>query len=652
MEATESPGFLKRLFMNPLAVRELRVACRSWKLVIILTAYLLLQGAIFSIWVYVQSNTKGMYEDPTSIGSGLFITMSIVLVAIVMLVFPAFSSTAIASEHEKKSFDLLLLTPLSPWEIAIGKFFAAALQSSIFIIATIPLFAIASLFGGIVPSVFFSVLWVLILFSIFISFVGVYASSLVKKAIPAVLVTYAFAFVIGLSILIIFIVMTAARALMAMFAPTLLNMFDPTLSEGIFYMCAMTATWGMYCTFLFVSTTNRLKPSSHNKSTALRLLWTFAAIEIPVQFALYFMLVRISGHDAGYFGLVMAAVYFALILAVPALTAPGEAPVPSRRVRRQMEKMNPALNNVAGRLFFPGGDRGVVHTTVITVMGLLLMAGTAWMCFNELDTRLDDKATLVEDYRAVKGLDNSSMFGAPGLLGPSPAGASAAISARPEAELRETVRIFEKHEFHGFLALLVVLGVTLLLTAQVTWRLTLSGISKTLSGFLTGLIILVWLVVPFIAQLIADSSAKPQDSMVAQFSPIAGGINAISWGKEAGTAAISEGAATKYLGSSAEDFQWRWMTYAATTAAMAAGLLVLNLASRRKVLARIKQLTDGGGVPEPAVEATEQRLQQVLAVVTAPEAATGAMPPPAQEPSPGALPNFDQVVTDEPPKQE
>src|SRR5690606_29252057 len=128
-------------------------------------------------------------------------TMAIVLVIVVMLVFPAFSSTAIASEHERKSFDLLLLTPLAPWEIALGKFFAAGIQASIFLVATVPFFAMANLFGGIDPAVFFAVLWILVLLSVFISFLGVYASSLVTRSIPAVLVTYAFAFVLGLVLL-------------------------------------------------------------------------------------------------------------------------------------------------------------------------------------------------------------------------------------------------------------------------------------------------------------------------------------------------------------------------------------------------------------------------------------------------------------------
>ena len=199
----ETPSLIKRIFMNPIAVRELRVACRGFKLPLILTSYLLVQGAIFSIWISTQYDTQSAtYADPTSIGKGLFITMAIVLVCVVMLVFPAFSSTAIAAEHERKSFDLLMLTPLTPWEIALGKFIAASVQASTFFVATIPLFAMVNVFGGIDPAVFFMTLWILVLLSLLISFIGVYASSLVTKAIPAVLVTYMFAIMLGVILIV------------------------------------------------------------------------------------------------------------------------------------------------------------------------------------------------------------------------------------------------------------------------------------------------------------------------------------------------------------------------------------------------------------------------------------------------------------------
>ncbi|MHC4841414.1 MAG: ABC transporter permease, partial [Planctomycetota bacterium] len=201
MAESITPSFLRRIFQSPLVLRELRVACRSWKLVAILSVYLLIQCAIFTITVAAFYN-QGVYENPTKVGRLLFIIMSVVQIVVTMMVFPAFSATSIASEHEKKSFDLLLLTPLSAWEIAIGKFIAAGIQASVFLIATIPLFALANLFGGINPMAFFMVLLILVLFSVFISFVGVYASSLQKKVVPAAIITYLMSIFIGIILLV------------------------------------------------------------------------------------------------------------------------------------------------------------------------------------------------------------------------------------------------------------------------------------------------------------------------------------------------------------------------------------------------------------------------------------------------------------------
>ncbi|MDC1143086.1 ABC transporter permease, partial [Planctomycetota bacterium] len=200
MAETITPGFFSRIFQSPLVLRELRVACRSWKLVITLSLYLLIQCSIFTITVAVNFD-NGVYDEPTSIGRLLFIIMSVVQIVVTMMVFPSFSATSIASEHEKKSFDLLLLTPLSAWEIAIGKFIAAGIQASVFLVATIPLFALANLFGGINPMAFFMVLLILVLFSVFISFVGVYASSLQKKVVPAAIITYLLSIFIGIVLL-------------------------------------------------------------------------------------------------------------------------------------------------------------------------------------------------------------------------------------------------------------------------------------------------------------------------------------------------------------------------------------------------------------------------------------------------------------------
>jgi ABC-type transport system involved in multi-copper enzyme maturation permease subunit len=605
--------------MNPLAVRELRVACRSWKLVIILTAYLLVQAAIFSIWIYVASESTGMFLDPTSTGKGLFVTLAVVLVVVVMLVFPAFSSTAIASEHERKSFDLLLLTPLAPWEIALGKFFAAAIQASIFLVATVPLFAMANLFGGIDPAVFFAILWLLVLLSVLISFLGVYASSLVTKSIPAVLVTYMFAFFFGLILLIGFTALQLAARLAAAAFPLIGFLMEPTLKEGAFYVGTLTILCAVYCTFLFLSTTNRLKPTSHNKSTGLRLYWTATAIALPALGATYFLMTRLPSYGYAHGALVTWAAYLALMLLVPALTAPAEAPLPSRRVRREMEKMPQSLKAV-GNMFFPGSARGVVHSALITLLATILMACAAWFAFGQLEGRLDDVGQLTADYMEIS----------PDRASPQAALATLRAAGTDHVSMmRSQVETFYSHEMTGFLYLLGALLLTLLVVGQITWKLSLSGLSKTLSGVLAGLLLAVWLAVPYIAQIIGGGSTHIEDQKVSQFSPIHAAILSVQIGKESGRAALVNDARAERHQSAADTMRLRWLTFMGVTTALGAGLLALNLLSHRRVMRLVAQATQAAQArhePMPAADSAAA-LQHALQAVT-----TEAPPPPPSTP--------------------
>src|SRR5690606_21138635 len=172
---------------------------------------------------------------------------------------------------------------------------AAGIQAGVFLVATVPLFAVANLFGGIEPAAFFVVICMLVLLSLLIGFLGVYASSLVTRSIPAVLVTYVFAMFFGFILLVVFLLLTFQPFLVAAL-PIASFLADPTLQEALFYIGALTLTCAIWCTFLFLSTTNRLKPTSHNKSTGLRIFWTLVAIVAPLQVAAFFLLARLPEH--------------------------------------------------------------------------------------------------------------------------------------------------------------------------------------------------------------------------------------------------------------------------------------------------------------------------------------------------------------------
>ncbi len=649
----ETPSLIKRIFMNPIAVRELRVACRGFKLPLVLTSYLLVQGAIFSIWISTQYDTQSeTYSDPTSIGKWLFITMAIVLVCVVMLVFPAFSSTAIAAEHERKSFDLLMLTPLTPWEIALGKFIAASVQASTFFVATIPLFAMVNVFGGIDPAVFFMTLWILVLLSMLISFIGVYASSLVTKAIPAVLVTYMFAIMLGVLLIVATVIILTAAAMPGLRASfPIISMFvEPTFSEGAFYAIAFGVTASLYCSYFFLSTTNRLKPLSHNKSTSMRIYWTAAMIIMPLLFGAYFLATRLLLPSAAVGTLITSVIYISVALLVPALTFPAEAAIPSRRVRNEIDKLPKSLMNAGGLMFMPGGARGTLHTTFLVVLASSLMLLVGAVCYGELKSKLDDP--LVAAQRASELVTAASPnIGSTAPVPATPFPAPAPVTRAPTnmrlllgaASDREIVERYLGHEQLGYLYLILVLAATVLAVSQITWRISLSGLSKSLAGVLAGLIIGAWVVVPMIVEGIMSRNVRDEQRTVAQFSPVWAGMNAWNAGKAAAQKSISPAGSGDYLRHEqrAGGFDMRLLTYLITTGVIGGGLLTFNIVSHRKIMKMVAHATAQAAqnpyaysqqaiAPAPAQPApVPQEPMPVAPLVSAPAAPQAVAPDPA-----------------------
>jgi ABC-type transport system involved in multi-copper enzyme maturation permease subunit len=650
----ETPSLFNRIFLNPIAVRELRVACRGFKLPLILTSYLLVQGAIFSIWISTQYDTQsGTYADPTSIGKGLFITMAIVLVCVVMLVFPAFSSTAIAAEHERKSFDLLMLTPLTPWEIALGKFIAASVQASTFFVATIPLFAMVNVFGGIDPSVFFMTLWILVLLSLLISFIGVYASSLVTKAIPAVLVTYMFAIMLGVILIVgsLIILWAASMPVLRASFPIISMFVEPTVSEGAFYAIAFGVTASLYCSYFFLSTTNRLKPLSHNKSTSMRIYWTVAMIVMPTLFGAYFLATRLLLPGAAVGTLLTSVIYINVALLVPALTFPAEAAIPSRRVRNEIEKLPKSLMSAGGIMFMPGGARGAMHTAFLVLLASALMLLVGAVCYGELRSKLDDPLVAAQRANELVSQASPTIAGA-STTTPAPFPAPAPTPKAPTnmrillgaTSDREIVERYLGHEQLGYLYLILVLGATVLAVSQITWRISLSGLSKSLSGVLAGLIIGAWVVVPMIVEGIMSRNVRDEERTVAQFSPVWAGMNAWYAGKAAAHKSITPAGSGDYLRHEqrSRGFDTRLLTYLITTAAIGGGLLVFNIVSHRKVMNMVAKATQQAQQTpyaysqQPAAPASAAYTAAPAAVAplaAAPVAATPLQPPVATPPA-------------------
>ncbi|MHC4841277.1 MAG: hypothetical protein ACYTDT_10050, partial [Planctomycetota bacterium] len=452
---------------------------------------------------------------------------------------------------------------------------------------------------------------------------------------------------IGIILLVGLITLLSFASFGSALAPTLFAIFDPTVGEGIFFGASITITCALYCTYLFLNTTNRLKSTAHNKSTNLRIFWTVAAIVIPLQGLGYFLICRIHSHSSVTFGVILLALYVGLMLLVPSLSAPSEAVIPSRRVRREMDRLPKAFTGAGGSLFFPGSFRGVVHSALVTIVAAVLIIATAWFAYGQLDARNEDAASLRADYNSIVNQDQDIRTRMMGSLIPT--------SFAPPEEMKATVEKYTAGEWQGFLLLVATIIAVVLASAQFSWRVSLSGLSKNLATVIGGLLLCLWVVAPYIVQMIADSASNSYSDSISMFSPIQGLLNSTEYGEQIGYQAQSSAPVTSDL-APGQAVYMKWVWFMVSAGVIWLGLLAWNLTSFRQVKANIAKLTGEGGTPQalptnvapeaPAVPAAEPPVA-TAAPVAQPEPLAVSEPQPEPE-----LPKLSDIetISDVPPE--
>jgi ABC-type transport system involved in multi-copper enzyme maturation permease subunit len=152
---------------NPLLVRELRQALRLPRLPWQISAVVALVG----LGMLSLGSVEASRGRPAQLGVGLFQTFVSLLIVYVSLMGPAAAAGAIASEREGRTLEPLLLTGLTPRDVARGKFLAAYAAIALQIVAFLPLAAIPFLFGGVAASeLIVAVIYVMIVAAVAVAF--------------------------------------------------------------------------------------------------------------------------------------------------------------------------------------------------------------------------------------------------------------------------------------------------------------------------------------------------------------------------------------------------------------------------------------------------------------------------------------------------
>ena len=192
--------------INPVLKNEGRLATRNirFSMMILVFISLLSMGAV----ILFKANVGDAMVQGINLSGNVVIYIVLAFIEAILLLFivPALTSTAICSEREKQTLDILLSTNMSPLSIIIGKLISSVSKVVIMIIATMPVYAITFFIGGVNIGNIISLSLFFIVTTFFVGAIGLFVSTVIKTSKASTAITYGVTLFIFIAVLIISVI--------------------------------------------------------------------------------------------------------------------------------------------------------------------------------------------------------------------------------------------------------------------------------------------------------------------------------------------------------------------------------------------------------------------------------------------------------------
>jgi ABC-type transport system involved in multi-copper enzyme maturation permease subunit len=371
-------GLFDRLFADPNAIwmREMRQSARlgrtPWILFSLTLTISLLMCSIGGI--AAAENTS-----PANIGGGLFQAFFSVAYFVVIVVGPTVAANSIASEREGKTWEAVLLTGLTPKEIARGKFLAAYTTIALYIVVLAPVGALSFLFGGVTATeVVVAFLFLFLVAALGVAF-GLAVSSLMASLRGAIVVTLMLAICIGPTLYSIFgfgcsFAMHKIWNEVPEAFPIWLPLAYSRASFGAEYLALLIAlpillivvpAW-----FLYEATISNLTGEADDRSSGLKRWFVVATPLMALACAVPSLIAEVDDDRSGW--AIAGVSAFGAYATFCALLFAFEPAGPSRRVRIHWERTGAGAIK---RFFGPGLMKSSVLVAMLGFTGMIAIAG-------------------------------------------------------------------------------------------------------------------------------------------------------------------------------------------------------------------------------------------------------------------------------------
>ncbi len=181
------------MYLNPIVKKDVKVQARSMKICWGVFAYELILALVFFLAMsIIQGESRYSSSNIYSAMVWLYPVLAVTQLIILGLVVPVRTASAISGEKERQTFDIMMTTSMSPFSVIMGKVMTAIVQGMFFVVASMPVMALSFIIGGMSWVYLFLFLGIAFLVSLFAASIGILCSSLCKKSISAVIMSYVF----------------------------------------------------------------------------------------------------------------------------------------------------------------------------------------------------------------------------------------------------------------------------------------------------------------------------------------------------------------------------------------------------------------------------------------------------------------------------
>jgi ABC-type transport system involved in multi-copper enzyme maturation permease subunit len=136
---------------NPVLLRELRTQLRGVRATALISTFvgLLIVMLVFMYRSIAERTTLGTPLLNAQIGQALFAGLALLLQTLVLFISPALTVASVSGEHEQRTLDFVLMTPVHGWQVLWGKLLGALAYLLVLLCSVAPLFSVVLLFGGV-----------------------------------------------------------------------------------------------------------------------------------------------------------------------------------------------------------------------------------------------------------------------------------------------------------------------------------------------------------------------------------------------------------------------------------------------------------------------------------------------------------------------